>query len=432
MREAVYIPNNRALDDVLATLPHDLRRYGDCVRFLLHTIAVKRWLGDAVDGWARLHSAVLRRNIPGRAIAPLRAFLVGRGVVETSPYRAGWYSTGYRIVEGYDGPPRRMLLTDRRLIAKRRVWRESFVTKPDSDLQPIIERRRAVLEAMRGALDGLTLDKSAAELVRELTAGGVNHNHAAYVCGVIEHRDHDGLLVDLFGYRVHSIVTRVASGLRPHLRLEGRALVELDVASSQPLILAALFLCPEKCASYGGSAHHIGRVLPVRVRRDALAFGKLCEKGTLYEFLQKKGNFRDREQVKRLLFRDVLFCRPYVRGRMTELFEQTWPGVFAAVQELKRTEGYKAVSRRLQRLESSIIIDGVCRRLVDEAPGLPFLTVHDSVLTWPDEAETVERLIVEAFEQYGVRPMIRRKGGETIRPTKNNTGILDCVPSTSV
>ncbi len=100
-------------------------------------------------------------------------------------------------------------------------------------------------------------------------------------------------------------------------------------------------------------------------------------------------------------------------GPITEVFQGLWPGIYDAILGIKRECGYKSVARLLQRMESSIMIDGACRRIVTELPGVRFLTIHDAALVVCEQSGDVCRLIEEEFARYGVRATVRRKELET-------------------
>jgi len=418
---AIYIPDNADLHDVLASLPPELERYADHARYLLHAISTKAWMDD-VDrwGWARLDAKILRKYIPKTVLVLLKSFLVSQGVLRTAGYSAGKYSTGYRIARRFDGPPIRVLLTDARLSAKVLDWRDSYVVDVDPPPAEIIEQREPILRAMRRTLDKLSFTRSADKIVQALTAAEVKDRHVRYVRSVVQHGDHSGLKVCNFGRRVHSLVTRMSKAVRPFLTIDGAELVELDVANSQPLILAAAFRHPERWPTYLGG-QHIGRAWPAGLDRSRVLdgdpslsdevdhFTHLCETGLLYEYLLDRGGFKDRDRVKKLLFRDVLFCDLDVSRQMTDVFASLWPELFNAVVSLKLTHGYAAVSMLLQRMESHIVIDGVCGRLVEELPGLDFLTVHDSALVVAGEGATVKRLMEEEFTRFGVSATVKAK-----------------------
>ena len=61
----------------------------------------------------------------------------------------------------------------------------------------------------------------------------------------------------------------------------------------------------------------------------------------------------------------------------------------------------------LQRAESQFVIGTVCRRLVEEFPDTPILTVHDSVMTTPPHVDVVVRVIRDEFDRLGVQPTLR-------------------------
>ena len=101
--------------------------------------------------------------------------------------------------------------------------------------------------------------------------------------------------------------------------------------------------------------------------------------------------------------------------------------VLNALQELKRRFGYKVVARMLQRLESRLMIDGVCGKLVRNHPDVRFLTIHDSLLVAAESVGIVRRTIEAEFRAFGVEATVREKkaatGGtnkETIKNVENS------------
>ena len=98
-------------------------------------------------------------------------------------------------------------------------------------------------------------------------------------------------------------------------------------------------------------------------------------------------------------------CPPFASEKAKEL----WPKIYAAIRSLKAECGYKIVAKILQRMESTIMIDGVCSRIVAELPTVRFLTIHDAALAVAHAADTVQQIMSEEFERRGVTPTIRRK-----------------------
>ena len=413
----IYLPDNEHLDGALASLPPSLRRYQDHARLLLHFISVKRWLGD-LDGecFARLNADILRQWIPARALAPLKRYLVGCGLLETAPHASGLRSAGYRIAHAFDGPPRRHVLENPRLAGKLKAWRTARkTTRLDPEL---LIRRRPLLDHLHGSLQELSLPASARTMMDSLR-GQVDPQHAAYVLGCIQHNDHDGLSVDGFGWRVHSLVTRTSSSLRRLLLLGGNPIAEVDIGNSQPLLLAILLGCAHgrSGAQHIKRAHNIvvapspGPLLPMvwGPEREKKSFLSACESGELYDLLAEEVG-TDRDTAKRELFRDVLFGRPQVNGRVTKAFGRWWPSLLATIRRTKKRSGYKSIAQALQRMESLIVLDSICPRLLAEFPAEPFLTVHDSALVVAEAAEAVRSVMVDEFRARGVTATIRVKG----------------------
>lgn len=431
----IYLPQNDRLDDLLRA--DGYRFHSDHARLLLHFISIKLWTGDVDDnGYAHLMAAILRKWIQPRAYAALKADLMAAGVIECSPYSAGHFSSGFRIAAAFAGPPIRYEITYPPLARKLFDWRRDFRTAAtDAETQAAVARREPLLRHLRESLDRLSLPMSPTELsvfLREQADPG----HVQYVGLCIEHHDYEPITVDAFGQRVHSLLSRTSSALRPHLLLDGQPVAEVDLANSQPLLLAMLFFQQHSLKTSTSTSTparprlgpgpflpgpvpvpfqyvvHPPRMLCIRgLRREAGEFLAVCEDGKLYDLLASDAGL-SRDEAKRQLFRDVLFGKPHVQGPVTRAFGRHWPRLLRAIREYKVRHGYKAVAQALQRLEAAIVIDTICPRLMREMPGVPFLTIHDSALLTAGAAETVRDIMADEFAELGVRPTFRIKRRE--------------------
>ena len=141
---------------------------------------------------------------------------------------------------------------------------------------------------------------------------------------------------------------------------------------------------------------------------DVLEFIDLCEQGILYDDLMRRLGIpaRRRKGFKRLFFSQVFFGPNKPTGRLRDLFARDFPTVRQAINELKRKD-YRQLAYLLQAHESKIMIDIICRRLLEESPGTFVATIHDSILTTPDRAEEVRAIMVREFQRFGLRPTIR-------------------------
>jgi len=141
---------------------------------------------------------------------------------------------------------------------------------------------------------------------------------------------------------------------------------------------------------------------------DVKKFDELCEQGILYDDLMRRLNIpaRRRDSFKRLFFSQVFFGKLKTTRRVRELFSRDFPNVYKAINDLKGKD-HCQLAYLLQAHESKIMIDIVCRRILDELPGTFIGTIHDSILTTPDKAEVVKMIMVREFGRFGLNPTIR-------------------------
>ena len=141
---------------------------------------------------------------------------------------------------------------------------------------------------------------------------------------------------------------------------------------------------------------------------DVREFIGLCQQGILYDDLMRRLNIphRRRKGFKRLFFTQVFFGRIKATGRVRELFARDFPTVYQAINDLKQKD-YRQLAYLLQAHESKLMIDVICRKILDEMPGTFIATIHDSIMTTPDKADEVREIMVREFRRFGLKPTIR-------------------------
>ncbi len=142
--------------------------------------------------------------------------------------------------------------------------------------------------------------------------------------------------------------------------------------------------------------------------QDVLEFIDLCERGILYDDLMRRLGVppHRRKAFKRLVFAQVFFGRNQQTGRLRDLFAGDFPTVYQVINDLKRKD-YRQLAYLLQAHESKLMIDIICRRILEEWPGTFVGTIHDSILTTPEKAVEVRAIMVREFHKFGLRPTIR-------------------------
>ena len=131
----------------------------------------------------------------------------------------------------------------------------------------------------------------------------------------------------------------------------------------------------------------------------------LCEEGKLYdELMLLDHNNTDRDTFKKQIFTQVFYGKNCYEGRLTKLFAQEFPTVWETIRAIKK-EDHKRLSHHMLRLESGIVINRAVRQCALEA--IWVVTIHDCLVTFPEQAERVKQIMVESFESVGVKPTIK-------------------------
>jgi hypothetical protein len=140
---------------------------------------------------------------------------------------------------------------------------------------------------------------------------------------------------------------------------------------------------------------------------DLERYVKLCEQGRFYdELMLLDDNPTDRETFKKQVFAQVFYGKNCYEGRLTRLFAQEFPTVWETIRAIKKPD-YHRLSHHMLRLESDININRAVRRCALEE--IWVVTIHDCVVTYPEHAERVNQIMIEAFGSVGVTPTIKIK-----------------------
>lgn len=210
--------------------------------------------------------------------------------------------------------------------------------------------------------------------------------------------------------RFHSPLTRLPRTLRPSLRFRGLSFASLDVSSCQPFLLGLSCLPwfdPEGIGREEGgglllrtsSLHTTGRQLS-DVDPGLADYLTACSENRYYaEFAAMKempfGEAKEKEAVK-----EASCIALYGKRGPGRAFVKRWRVVADRLAELKRP-GYEKAAHTLQRIESKLMIEGVCGDLMREHPDLPVLTIHDCVLAPTDAIDIVRAAIQRRFGCFG-------------------------------
>ena len=119
-------------------------------------------------------------------------------------------------------------------------------------------------------------------------------------------------------------------------------------------------------------------------------------------------NPSNRDVLKRKFLSDVIAKRKANRygteyySIVEEVFRGRFPTVYRFIRKFNH-DGWEHENliRELQRAESEIVIEGVCKDLVERHPRAFFITLHDSIFCVESDLPKVEAGFQREFERIG-------------------------------
>lgn len=246
------------------------------------------------------------------------------------------------------------------------------------------------------------------------------------------------------GHRFYSPLTNLKKELRNYLTYDGKPLVSIDIKNSQPFFAIALFrksfwstttqyspnLNLHKLSkkldevlgigSSRGSSIYDSIITLIKTSKNLtgqgspfLHFIDLVVKGQLYEYIEKEfkptypNRFDCRQNVKKEVLR-ILYGDPKNEydhfQKPCQTFKDHFPEVYSLFKLIK-SEEYNLLPLLLQRIESYLVIDIICKEISKLHPQIPLFTIHDSIVTTKENEVIVEQIMSQQIlEHIGHKP----------------------------
>lgn len=242
--------------------------------------------------------------------------------------------------------------------------------------------------------------------------------------------------MDNTSFRLHTNFTNLRKELRNFITYDGQQLVSIDLSNSQPylstLLLQKSFYNPYAPINLTKlTIPSISRYEAAKIKEELFIILDRIEKNTsildykkyknlvidglLYEHFVKilqesTGKIVTREKVKVEILR-TFFGKHELNGggvtRVKKLFATEFPTMHEVFGILKQN-GKNVLAIILQRIESYIIIDIICKRISKEYPQIPLITIHDSIATTKENYEIVETYMKKVLtELIGYPPKLK-------------------------
>jgi len=185
---------------------------------------------------------------------------------------------------------------------------------------------------------------------------------------------------DLFGHRVHSIISQLPRPMRKHVFIGGYPTVEVDLSQSQPMILA--------------------KYLEDKIGDNS--FSRAVHSMDIYSFIQGELGLLNRELAKKILFRMIFGpSDTYMAKEFYHLFPDTKDFVMRLKSDIDTNNPskkiYSNLAFKMQRTETDLFRI-VWSKLM--ANRIPYLSIHDGLLVKIEDAERVKDYMTDILTRH--------------------------------
>lgn len=181
--------------------------------------------------------------------------------------------------------------------------------------------------------------------------------------------------------RLDTNLTNLASDLKPFI-VGWEDMVYLDLKNSQPVLFNTVL---KEIYKKGSSA----------LKSEIDMYRKATFAGKWYEELMPIFE-ADRDSCK-----EIWMCIAYSKNKSYQNykkpFKKAYPEIYKIIESIKSSD-YKNFAVSLQKLESEIFIDKICKELVD-VDILPF-TVHDALIVRKSDQDKTLQIMEDVFLEY--------------------------------
>lgn len=373
-----YIPNNLTLECKPS--------YFDKYVYLINKLYITRFIDKTLnpESYVLLYSVYLLKML-GHYYKEILNTLVASQIAETDNlYIRNSKSKGYRLTAKYrDAKFKRVQITDKVILRNYENYKKEISTNYsdavsflESNLYKLNINERSARNYIETNITDFTSYTAYNLSVDMLANGSLFFNQ------------------DSTAGRVHSNVSNMPSVLRPYLNYNGLPLVEIDICNSQPFLLNIL----------------LDKYFTSNLPPDVMLYRELTSTGKFYEYLMQEFNTDlPRAEFKTACFAKIFYSmesEKYVYRERKD-FGKLFPNVSSVISHYK-TPDYKNLAISMQRAEADIIINNVVPELMKQ--NIYCLTIHDSVLVTPENADQTKQIIQDTFiNKLGYSPKIKTK-----------------------
>lgn len=189
--------------------------------------------------------------------------------------------------------------------------------------------------------------------------------------------------------RLDTNLTNMASDLRPFI-VGFENMAYLDLVNSQPVLFNAMLKSYYKSASQS-------QIRELDEYRESTTNGKW------YEKIMETFNV-NRDEAK-VIWMEIAYSKNQSFKHHKKIFERKFPFIGSIIKQIKK-DNHADFSIELQKLESKVFLDKICKDLVGE--GIFPFTMHDGLLVPKESMNRTKEIMLENLKMViGVKPKIK-------------------------
>jgi hypothetical protein len=260
-------------------------------------------------------------------------------------------------------------------------------------------------------------------------------------------------MISASNHRLNSGFTNLPKLLRPFVLCNGQSLISIDIKASQPYVLSKLMM--NKFFSENKEGFNLNTIynelyniifndMTMVEVLDSIPFmwGKFFDQNELLDFDRYRnisfesdfytqtilssysGGITEAELIdKRLKFKNSIMFLLFDDDRSRrstfpsmQFLKSAYPGVNKWIELTHSSIGKKKFALILQRAESYLLLNKVCREFNQLNPEAPFFTIHDSVFT----TENYEIPLIQSFQKCCKEVIGINPGLKVDKPVRNS------------
>jgi len=224
--------------------------------------------------------------------------------------------------------------------------------------------------------------------------------------------------------RYNSTITTLNKVVRPFLLCNGRPLVSIDIKAAQPYILASIL--NDEFLTSREEGYNVRTIYPrvpgailfppflVGKEADIERFKQSPFDQDFYSYvlrneLGREPTEEEREVLKKKTMQFLFFNKSAARDKGELVyFRRQFPRIDTIITQFLNIIGSKRFSYLLQRTESYLVLEKVCKEFHNRYPEAPIFTIHDSVLTTPEYSDDLYELMYDTLNSItGIVPGLK-------------------------